>query len=230
MYITIEGCDGCGKDSQIETISNVLLDSGIKDENILIVNEPGSTETAEGLRELLLHSSGMEDALPLTEILMMSAARVDLMHRVINPFMVEKASQKLGLHEYAIIGNRSHLSSYVYQATRHPDAMQVYKAVTPAWVIEKPDVNIIINVDADVALGRLGETRDRLEQAEEEELRRRTHVYRSLCKVPYLGEAILAPQVIDLDGNQTLDDVTDELTTKLKEAIDNYKPGVWSKV
>ena len=52
--ITFEGIDGCGKTTQINLLSNLLDDSGIKN---IIVREPGNTLVSEKIRDIMMRKS-----------------------------------------------------------------------------------------------------------------------------------------------------------------------------
>ena len=54
MFIVFEGLDGCGKTTQIELLEKNLRENGFN--NIKLIREPGSTEVAEKIRELLLYN------------------------------------------------------------------------------------------------------------------------------------------------------------------------------
>lgn len=77
-FITFEGIDGAGKSSHLEQAVAWLRAQG---RDVLLTREPGGTELAERLRELVLHA-GMD---PLTEALLVFAARRDHLVKVIEP-------------------------------------------------------------------------------------------------------------------------------------------------
>ena len=77
-FITFEGIDGAGKSSHIEALVGWLSDRGHEP---VVTREPGGTELAEQLRSLILHEA-MD---PLTEALLVFAARRDHLQRVIEP-------------------------------------------------------------------------------------------------------------------------------------------------
>ncbi|NUZ08039.1 dTMP kinase [Piscinibacter koreensis] len=77
-FITFEGIDGAGKSTHIGRLAERLRGRGA---NVVVTREPGGTELAEQLRELVLHRS-MD---PLTETLLVFAARRDHLQRVIEP-------------------------------------------------------------------------------------------------------------------------------------------------
>ena len=77
-FVTVEGIDGAGKSSHIDSLAVWLRARG---QQVLVTREPGGTELAERLRELVLHAS--MDA--LTEALLVFAARRDHLVQVIEP-------------------------------------------------------------------------------------------------------------------------------------------------
>jgi dTMP kinase len=77
-FITFEGIDGAGKSTHIASLTAYLSDKGA---TVVGTREPGGTELAEALRELVLHRR-MDG---LTEALLVFAGRRDHLQRVIEP-------------------------------------------------------------------------------------------------------------------------------------------------
>lgn len=77
-FITIEGIDGAGKSTHIETLMQALKESGHR---CVATREPGGTELGEGWRKQLLTESMSQQ----TELLLMFAARAEHLHQVIRP-------------------------------------------------------------------------------------------------------------------------------------------------
>ncbi len=84
-FITFEGIDGAGKSTHIDALAARLRQRGAE---VVCTREPGGTELAEQLRELVLHRS--MDA--LTEALLVFAARRDHVERVIRPALARGAT------------------------------------------------------------------------------------------------------------------------------------------
>ena len=78
LFISFEGIDGAGKSSHIETLAEAFRAQG---RSVTRTREPGGTDLAEALRELLLERP--MDA--LTEALLVFAARRDHVCQVIVP-------------------------------------------------------------------------------------------------------------------------------------------------
>lgn len=83
-FITFEGIDGAGKSSHIDALATELRRHGCE---VVLTREPGGTALAERLRELVLHVA-MD---PLTEALLVFAARRDHLQQVIEPALARGA-------------------------------------------------------------------------------------------------------------------------------------------
>ena len=77
-FITLEGVDGAGKSTHVPWIAQRLRDAGHR---VVVTREPGGTPLAEKLRALVL-SERMD---PLSETLLIFAARADHVRQVIAP-------------------------------------------------------------------------------------------------------------------------------------------------
>ena len=81
IFITFEGIDGCGKTTQSKKLKKYLTSKGY---SVLLLREPGGEKIAERIRRILLDHRNLEIA-PLTELLLYSASRSQLVGRVILP-------------------------------------------------------------------------------------------------------------------------------------------------
>ncbi len=77
-FITFEGVDGAGKSTHVEWFANELRSAG---RAVAVTREPGGSQLAEKLRELVLH----EPMDPLTETLLVFAARDDHLRKRVQP-------------------------------------------------------------------------------------------------------------------------------------------------
>jgi len=76
-FIVLEGVEGSGKSTQSQVLSQKLSSEGISN---LLVREPGSTNTGEKIRALILEGCELN---PLTELFLFSAARSELIQNEI---------------------------------------------------------------------------------------------------------------------------------------------------
>ncbi len=101
-YVALDGPDGCGKSSQSQALCEWLRASG---REVLHVREPGSTPVGEALRNLLL-APATGSLQVVSEVLLFSAARAELVHNVIAPAL---AAGRF------VVAERCYLSTLVYQ-------------------------------------------------------------------------------------------------------------------
>ncbi|WP_425414330.1 dTMP kinase [Ottowia thiooxydans] len=81
LFISFEGIDGAGKSTHVEALADRMRAAG---RTVVLTREPGGTPLAEQIRSLALHQA-MD---PLTEALLMFAARRDHLQQVIEPALV----------------------------------------------------------------------------------------------------------------------------------------------
>ena len=80
-FITLEGGEGVGKSTQVMALAEALRERGV---DVLVTREPGGSEGAERIRELLL--AGPEERWGVrAEALLFAAARADHLERTIHP-------------------------------------------------------------------------------------------------------------------------------------------------
>jgi dTMP kinase len=80
-FITLEGGEGVGKSTQVRVLADALKGRGI---DVLVTREPGGSDGAEAIRELLL--AGEEDRWGArAESLLFAAARADHVDKTIRP-------------------------------------------------------------------------------------------------------------------------------------------------
>ena len=80
-FIALEGGEGVGKSTQVKALADALRMRGI---DVLVTREPGGSEGAERIRELLL--AGAEERWgPRAEALLFAAARADHVEKTIRP-------------------------------------------------------------------------------------------------------------------------------------------------
>jgi dTMP kinase len=154
VFISLEGVDGSGKSTQAQLLVEAL------GPETLLIREPGGTDAAERIRELLADPSLEID--PFAELLLFSAARADLVSRVIRPQL--EAGR-------VIVADRFADSSVAYQGgARGLGTSQVLSLTDTVIDGLWPDLTVLLKVDPEVGLGR-AEGEDRFE-AEGLELQR----------------------------------------------------------
>lgn len=82
LFITFEGPEGAGKTTQIKLLKNALVSHGFP---CITTREPGGTEVAEQLRDIVKHHSGEEPIVDETELLLFAASRAQHVRNLILP-------------------------------------------------------------------------------------------------------------------------------------------------
>ena len=103
-FIVIEGLEGAGKTTARQVIVDTLRENGITD--LVYTREPGGTPLAEKLRTLIKDGIDGETVTDKAEVLMLYAARIQLVDNVIKPALARGQW---------VIGDRHDLSSQAYQ-------------------------------------------------------------------------------------------------------------------
>lgn len=83
-FITFEGVEGSGKSTNIAWAADYLRSAGIE---VLQTHEPGRTKIGEELRTVLLRTRD-ERLMPMTELFLMFASRMQLLEEVIIPALI----------------------------------------------------------------------------------------------------------------------------------------------
>ncbi|ATC24792.1 dTMP kinase [Caulobacter vibrioides] len=87
FFISFEGGEGAGKSTQIRRLADRLKAAG---HDVIVTREPGGSPGAEAIRELLVNGAADRWS-PVTESLLMYAARRDHLERVIRPGLARGA-------------------------------------------------------------------------------------------------------------------------------------------
>ena len=140
-FISFEGIDGCGKSTQAKILSTELTACGNK---VLLTREPGGSEGAEEIRNLLL--KGNPDRWSAeTELLLFTAARRDHLERTILPALESGIT---------VICDRFSDSTRVYQGVTRGDLRDLVDKLDDAMITRQPDITILIDLDPNIGLTR----------------------------------------------------------------------------
>lgn len=164
LFVSFEGIDGAGKSTHITHLAQAWADRGAE---VVLTREPGGTPLAEQLRALVLH----ETMDPLTEALLVFAARRDHINTVIAPALARGA---------VVLCDRFTDATFAYQGGGRgfdlgvlgtleqwvqtwPLASELHSGVQQ--VLLQPDITLWFDVPVEVAAARLSQARapDRFE-------------------------------------------------------------------
>ena len=154
-FITLEGGEGAGKSTQLQTVAACLTAAGIP---FLTTREPGGTPRAEAIRGLLLSPGEAEPMASETELLLMFAARAQHVKQRIEPALAAGTW---------VLCDRFTDATRAYQGGgRGLDLSQI--EALAAWVHGDcwPDLTLLLDVPAAQGLARAEKrsAKDRIEQ------------------------------------------------------------------
>ena len=144
LFITFEGVEGSGKSTQIQRLADRIKS---KDANLdlLVTREPGGTDSAESIRQLLV--TGRADKWrAATEAMLMSASRHEHVEHVIRPAIASGA---------IVVCDRFYDSTRVYQGIVGgvPEAdIEALNNLACGNLV--PDLTILLDMDVDEGLRR----------------------------------------------------------------------------
>lgn len=201
-FIVIEGLEGAGKSTAIDHIKKVLSDNGIAD--FVSTREPGGTPLAEAMRALVKESHDSEELTIQSELLLMYAARSQLVEGVIKPALA---------NGQWVVGDRHDLSSQAYQGGGR-GLSNIMGPIKQAVLGDfKPDLTLYLDIDPTLGLSRAkarGEL-DRIEQNAIEFFERARQVYLSACETD--------SSVIKIDASQSIEQVANDISHALETYI-----------
>ncbi|EGA68584.1 thymidylate kinase [Vibrio sinaloensis DSM 21326] len=143
-FIVIEGLEGAGKSTAIKAVLDTLNLAGV--ESIKNTREPGGTVLAETLRTLVKQEHEGEVLQDMTELLLMYAARVQLVENVIKPALADGRW---------VVGDRHDMSSQAYQGGGRQIAKETMSALKQTTLGSfKPDLTLYLDIDPRVGLER----------------------------------------------------------------------------
>lgn len=146
FFITFEGGEGSGKTTQIQMLASHLA-GHIKGCSLLLTREPGGTESAESIRQLLV--TGRADRWrAATEAMLMSASRHEHVVHVLRPAL---ADNKI------VICDRYNDSTRVYQGVVGGVPREDIEALNRLACGDLvPDLTILLDMDVEEGLRRAG--------------------------------------------------------------------------
>lgn len=154
-FITLEGCEGSGKSTQLQLLKEYLEKSGRK---FAFTREPGGTPISEQIRRLLLDGKNV-DMCNETEALLYAASRAQLVKTVILPSLAEGIT---------VVCDRYLHSSLAYQAYARGLGFDFVYGVN-RYAVDNctPDVTLFLDIPPRRAFARKGgaDAGDRIEQS-----------------------------------------------------------------
>ncbi|MFH1073970.1 MAG: dTMP kinase [Candidatus Firestonebacteria bacterium] len=195
IFITFEGPEGSGKTTQIKLLVHYLKSRGI---SVVETREPGGSEIAEKIRELLLDPRNKKMAAP-AELLLYLASRAQHIKDKIKPSL-EKGK--------TVICDRFSDSTMAYQGYARGISKQLIQSMNNfATSGLKPDLTFYVDIDVDIGLRRARKRSGRKDRLELEKTSFHNKVRRG-----YLALAEKEPGRIKIiRGNGTIEEISKQI-------------------
>jgi dTMP kinase len=187
LFITLEGVDGAGKSTHMQFIADAV--AAASGRHVITTREPGGTELAERLREAILG----EPMQPLSETLLIFAARADHVARVIQPALEAGTS---------VVCDRFYDATVAYQGAGKGVPLELLERLgAAAHPGLQPDRTLVFDCSYEVSQQRLAASGKKLDRFERED-----RAFFERVREAYLSRAKAEPQrirVIDAAADVT---------------------------
>lgn len=206
-FIVVEGLEGAGKSTAIQTVVDVLNQHGITD--IDNTREPGGTALAEKMRELVKQEHEGEVLQDMTELLLMYAARVQLVENVIKPSLAQG---------HWVVGDRHDMSSQAYQGGGRQISTDILHSLRDITLQDfRPDLILYLDIDPKLGLER-ARGRGELDRIEKMDLS-----FFERTRAAYLDIAENDSNVIIINAGQTVECVQSDISNALNHWLYSQK-------
>lgn len=201
-FIVIEGLEGAGKTTAHQSVVDTLATLGISD--VVFTREPGGTPLAEKLRQLIKHETE-EPISDKAELLMLYAARIQLVENVIKPAL---AAGKW------VVGDRHDMSSQAYQGGGRQLAPQLLQNLKQTVLGDfEPDFTLYLDIDPVIGLAR-ARGRGELDRIEQQNL---DFFYRTRAR--YLELVQQNPKAVLINAEQSIEQVRADIQSAVKNFV-----------
>ncbi len=156
FLVSIEGGEGAGKSTVREALQQSLAGRGLE---VVLTREPGGTVAGEAIRQLLLDPTGKLAA--ETELLLMFAARAQLVREVVQPAIARGA---------VVLTDRFTDASFAYQGGGRGIPMGIIAELERWAALIKPDLTFLLDVGVELGLSRARSRGAELDRIESEQL------------------------------------------------------------
>ncbi|MFT8211300.1 MAG: dTMP kinase [Symbiopectobacterium sp.] len=200
-FIVIEGLEGAGKTSAQNTVLKTLRAHGVQE--VVFTREPGGTPLAERLRDLIKQGADDEKITDKAELLMLYAARVQLVENVIKPALARGSW---------VIGDRHDLSSLAYQGGGRGMDQQLMQSLRDTVLgAFRPDFTLYLDIPPEQGLARARQ-RGALDRIEQESLD-----FFARTRAGYQALAAADPTIVTVDAAQPLERVSADIEAALTQ-------------
>lgn len=201
-FITLEGCEGVGKSTNLQFMQTCLHEHGIE---TIVTREPGGTPLAEEIRDMILCKRD-EPVDAMAELLLIFAARAQHLNNVILPNLEQGRW---------VLCDRFTDATYAYQGTgRNLSFATVSQLENLVQGQLRPDLTILLDIDVDLGLQRAAE-RGELDRFELE-----PRLFFESVRTAYLQRAQQEPgRFVIVDAAPPLEQVQADIRKHLEKLV-----------
>ncbi|ALD15296.1 thymidylate kinase [Buchnera aphidicola (Aphis glycines)] len=197
-FIVIEGLEGAGKTHACFYVKKTLKKNNIK--NVVLVRQPGSTPIAEKIRNLI-KAYHTEKITRETELLLVYAARIQLVETIIKP-----ALQRGDW----VISDRHDLSSLAYQGGGLGISENMINQLKNLLLKDfTPDLTLYLDVIPETGLKRI------LKRSPLDRIENRSLTFFKKTRKSYLNNVKYDNKIITIDANLDIKNVTKNIKKQL---------------
>jgi dTMP kinase len=208
-FITIEGGEGVGKSTQIAAVRTAVEAAGF---NVTLTREPGGTERAERIRDLLL--TPVDEPMPIVcELLLMFAARSSHIENLIRPTL------QRGIW---VICDRFTDATYAYQGGgRRVSSDQIAMLETLVQGDFRPDLTVLLDAPIELAMARARKRNADRGEALGDRFEREQSEFFERVRTAYLAIARAEPERVSIvDASLPIESVRSQVQGIVKSFID----------
>ncbi|WP_443090241.1 dTMP kinase [Basfia succiniciproducens] len=203
-FIVLEGLEGAGKTTALQAVVEQLNALGITD--LLFTREPGGTPLAEKLRNLIKYETE-EPVTDKAELLMLYAARIQLVENVIKPALAQGKW---------VIGDRHDLSSQAYQGGGRQIDSHLLETLKKTVLGDfEPDFTLYLDLSPTIGLAR-ARGRGELDRIEQQNL-----AFFDRTRTRYLELVKDNPKAVIINAEQSIERVTADIKTAVKNWVNS---------
>ncbi len=200
-FIVLDGLDGSGKGTQAKLVANYLFDKD-KANHIFLTREPYRSRHYQEIRRILKHAKNPKENAQLLAKLFVQDRRAH--GRLIRRYLAA------GHH---VISDRYKYSTLAYQQTQ---GISLQKLIAMHRGILTPDLILIIDVPADIALRRIAKDAGRSHREVFEQLEFQKQLRKNFLALP---KNLPREKIIIIDGNQLPDKVFKDIKKETDKII-----------
>ncbi|WP_321489661.1 dTMP kinase [uncultured Hyphomonas sp.] len=209
-FITLEGGEGTGKSTLLAALRGKLEAAGY---SVVVTREPGGTELAETIRNLVLHPPEGQVWSSMAVALLMNAARTDHLEKMIRPAITAGTW---------VLCDRFADSTRVYQSVQKGVSVEVLKMLERSVLGDtRPDLTLVLDAPVELAASRRAERGGQVDAFE-----MRDQAFHEAVRQAFLDVAKDEPsRCAVLDASRTAEDVATQAWKAIESRLFVEKQG-----